>query len=62
MQESWRLVREACLANRVALYRTMRPDDWRALYASGVRSSSVTTRTDEFLDALRDLAARTMPW
>ena len=62
MRESWRLVREACRANRVALYRTMRPEDWRALYASGVRSSSVTAHTDNFLDELRQLAGRTMPW
>ena len=62
MRESWRVVREACLANRVALYRTMRPEDRRARYASGVRSSSVTARTDAFLDELRRLAGRTMPW
>ena len=62
MQESLRLVRAACIANRVALYCTMRPTDWRELYALGVRSSSVTAHTDAFIDALRGVAGRTMPW
>ncbi len=62
IRESWRLVREACLANRVALYRTMRPEDWRVLYASGVRSSSVNAHTDGFINDLRRLAGRAMPW
>ncbi len=62
MRESWRRVREACRANRVALYRTMRPEDWRELYASGVRSSSVTAHTDGFIGDVRRLAGRTMPW
>lgn len=61
MQESRRLVREACVANRVVLYSTMRPTDWRELYALGVRSSSVTTHTDTFIDELHRLAGRTMP-
>ena len=62
MQESRRLVREACRTNGVVLYSTMRPADWRELDALGVRSSSVTAHTDVFLDELRRLAGRTMPW
>ena len=61
MQESRRLVRDACVANGVALYSTMRPSDWRELYALGVRSSSVTTHTETFIDELHRLAGRTMP-
>jgi hypothetical protein len=44
------------------MYCTMRPSDWRDLYAMGARSSSVTPRTNEFIDELRRLAGRTMPW
>lgn len=62
MRESRRLVREACVANGVALYSTMRPTDWRELYDLGVRSSSVTASTDTFIDELRRLAGRAMPW
>ena len=62
MEASRRRVRDACAANRVVLYSTMRPADWRELYALGVRSSSVTPGTDAFIDELRRLAGRTMPW
>ena len=62
MQESRRRVRDACLASGVVLYSTMRPMDWRELYEMGVRSSSVTPHTDGFIDELRRLAGRTMPW
>jgi hypothetical protein len=62
MRESLQQVRAACLANRVTLYCTMRPNDWRELYALGVRSSSVTPQTAAFIDDLRHLAGRTMPW
>lgn len=62
MQESLQRVREACLANRVALYCTMRPGDWRELYVMGVRSSSVTAHTATFIEAVRQLSGRTMPW
>jgi len=62
MEASRRLVRDACHANGVAFYSTMRPADWHALYALGVRSSSVTADTDAFIDELRRLAGRTMPW
>ena len=62
MQESRRLVLAACRASGVMPYSTMRPTDWRELYALGVRSSSVTAHTDTFLDELRRLAGRTMPW
>jgi 4-hydroxy-2-oxoheptanedioate aldolase len=62
MLESLQQVRAACTANGVALYCTMRPHDWRELYAIGVRSSSVTAQTASFIDDLRQLAGRTMPW
>jgi 4-hydroxy-2-oxoheptanedioate aldolase len=62
MQESRQLVRDACVANGVALYSTMREHDWRELYALGVRSSSVTAQTDRFIADLRALAGRAMPW
>ena len=61
MRESLQRVRAACVANRVALYCTMRPTDWRELYDMGVRSSSVTAHTAAFIDELRRLAGRTMP-
>lgn len=61
MRESRQRVRDACVANGVALYSTMRPTDWRELYDLGVRSSSVTARTDDFIAELRALAGRTMP-
>jgi len=62
MRESLQRVRAACLDNRVALYCTMRPNDWRELYALGVRSSSVTPHTGAFIDELRRLVGRAMPW
>lgn len=62
MEASRRRVRDACIASGVALYSTMRLADWRELYALGVRSSSVTAQTDAFIDDLRHLAGRTMPW
>jgi 4-hydroxy-2-oxoheptanedioate aldolase len=62
MRASLQRMRDACQATGVALYCTMRPTDWRELYAMGVRSSSVTPRTAEFIDELRRLAGRTMPW
>jgi 4-hydroxy-2-oxoheptanedioate aldolase len=62
MQESLRQVHAACIANRVTLYCTMRPTDWRDLYDLGVRSSSVTAHTATFIDELRRVAGRTMPW
>lgn len=61
MVESRQRVRDACTANGVAMYCTMRAGDWRELYQMGVRSSSVTPRTSEFIDELRRLAGRTMP-
>ena len=62
MQESRGQVHAACVANRVVLYSTMRPTDWRELYTLGVRSSSVTAHTDTFIAELRRLSGRTMPW
>ena len=62
MQDSLRQVRAACVASQVALYCTMRPTDWRELYDLGVRSSSVTAHTATFIDELRRVAGRTMPW
>lgn len=62
MRASLGRVREACLANGVALYCTMRPTDWRELYELGVRSSSVTAHTDTFIADLRQVAGRTIPW
>ncbi len=62
MEASRRQVGDACAASGVVLYSTMRPADWRELYALGVRSSSVTAGTDAFIDELRRLAGRTMPW
>ncbi len=41
---------------------TMRAADRRALYAPGVRSSSVTAHIGAFLDELRRLVGRTTPW
>jgi 4-hydroxy-2-oxoheptanedioate aldolase len=61
MQAAQRRVCEACRANGVTFYSTMRPDDWRAVYEMGARMSSVTPRTPEFIDELRRLAGRTMP-
>lgn len=61
MEASRVRVRDACRANGVVMYCTMRAGDWRELYAMGARSSSVTPRTDEFIDELRRLAGRTMP-
>lgn len=60
MRESLQQVRAACRANGVALYCTMRPNDWRELFALGVRSSSVTPQTASFIDDLRGVAGRTM--
>jgi 4-hydroxy-2-oxoheptanedioate aldolase len=51
----------ACKANGVVFYSTMRPHDWREVYAMGARMSSSTPRTGEFMDELRQLAGRTMP-
>jgi 4-hydroxy-2-oxoheptanedioate aldolase len=62
MRESLQRVRAACAANGVALYCTMRPNDWRELYELGVRSSSVTVHTGAFIDDLRRLTGRAMPW
>lgn len=62
MQVSLQQVRTACKANGVTLYCTMRPNDWRELYAMGVRSSSVTPQTAAFIGDLRQVAGRTMPW
>lgn len=62
MEASRLRVRDACQASGAAMYCTMRPQDWRELYALGVRSSSVTAHTDEFIDELRRVAGRTMPW
>lgn len=62
MEASRLRMRDACRATGVAMYCTMRPDDWRALYDLGARSSSVTEGTDAFIDELRRLAGRTMPW
>lgn len=60
MQVAQRNVLEACRANGVVFYSTMRPPDWRELYAQGARMSSSTPRTAEFIDELRRLAGRTM--
>jgi 4-hydroxy-2-oxoheptanedioate aldolase len=62
MEDSRRRVGDACRAAGVVFYCTMRAGDWRQLYEMGVRSSSVTPRTDEFIDDLRRLAGRTLPW
>jgi 4-hydroxy-2-oxoheptanedioate aldolase len=62
MEESRQRVRDACQASGAVMYCTMRPSDWRELYEMGVRSSSVTPRTDGFIDDLRRMAGRTMPW
>lgn len=51
----------ACKANGVVFYSTMRPHDWREVYAMGARMSSSTPRTGEFIDELRQMAGRTMP-
>jgi 4-hydroxy-2-oxoheptanedioate aldolase len=61
MQAAQQHVFEACQANGVVFYSTMRPHDWRDLYALGARMSSSTPRTGEFIDELRRLAGRTMP-
>jgi 4-hydroxy-2-oxoheptanedioate aldolase len=61
MQAAQQHVFEACQANDVIFYSTMRPQDWRDLYALGARMSSSTPRTAEFMDELRQLAKRTMP-
>jgi 4-hydroxy-2-oxoheptanedioate aldolase len=61
MQAAQRRVFEACRSNGVVFYSTMRPADWRELYQMGVRMSSSTPRTAEFIDELRQLAGRTMP-
>lgn len=61
MQTAQMAVFEACRANGVVFYSTMRPGDWRDLYALGARMSSSTPRTAEFMDELRQLAGRTMP-
>lgn len=61
MQAAQRRVSEACKANGVVFYSTMRPIDWRALYEMGARMSSSGPHTAEFIDDLRRLAGRTMP-
>jgi 4-hydroxy-2-oxoheptanedioate aldolase len=61
MQTAQLNVCEACKANGVVFYSTMRPHDWREVYAMGARMSSSTPRTGEFIDELRRLAGRTMP-
>jgi hypothetical protein len=61
MQTAQASVCEACKANGVVFYSTMRPHDWREVYAMGGRMSSSTPRTGEFLDELRQMAGRTMP-
>lgn len=61
MQEAQRNVFEACRESGVVFYSTMRPKDWRDLYALGARMSSSTPRTVDFIDELRQIAKRTMP-
>lgn len=61
MQVAQQHVCDACKANGVTFYSTMRPHDWREVYAMGARMSSSTPRTGEFIDELRQLAGRTMP-
>lgn len=61
MQTAQRDVLDACRANKVIFYSTMRPHDWRELYAMGARMSSSTPRTAEFMDDVRQLAGRTAP-
>ncbi len=61
MQEAQRNVFEACRESGVVFYSTMRPQDWRDLYALGARMSSSTPRTVDFIDELRQIAKRTMP-
>ena len=62
MEASRRRMLDACAVTGVMMYATMRPTDWRQLYEVGVRSSRATPRTPEFIDELRRLAGRTMPW
>ena len=47
---------------RLKPFLDMRPSDWRQLYEMGARSSSVSPGADAFIDDLRRLAGRTMPW
>src|SRR3954453_7081729 len=61
MTTAQRSVYEACRKNGVIFYSTMRPHDWREVYAMGARMTSSTPRTGEFIDELRQLAGRTMP-
>ena len=61
MQAAQRQFLEACKANGVAFYSTMRRHDWRELYEMGARLSSSTPHTDAFIDELHQLAGRTMP-
>jgi 4-hydroxy-2-oxoheptanedioate aldolase len=61
MRAAQQRVRDACRANGVVFYSTMRPNDWRDVYAFGSRISSSPPRTAEFIDELRQFAGRTMP-
>ena len=61
MLAAQRRVHEACKANGVTFYSTMRIPDWRDLYERGVRASSVTADTPTFIEELRRLAGRAMP-
>jgi 4-hydroxy-2-oxoheptanedioate aldolase len=61
MTAAQRRVRDACKANGVVFYSTMRAGDWREVYAMGSRGSSAGQHTLTFIEEVRRHAGRTMP-